>query len=94
MNGNTLHIDLTVSDNSAGAVLSACLGRDLADSQEVGEFWREHGVQGILYQSAVPGLTGTNVVVFRDAAPEPDIVLVNREAIIEELRRLSGRFRS
>lgn len=57
-------------------------------------FWRERGVQGILYPSAVPGLSGTNLVVFRDVAPEPEIVLVNREGIIEELRRLSGRLRS
>lgn len=85
-----VHIDLTLGDNEAKAILPACLDGDLADSQEVGELWREHGAQGILYPSAVPGLTGTNVVVFRDVAPEPEIVLVNRERIIEEFRRLSG----
>lgn len=87
-----VHIDLTVTDDETEAVLPACLDRELADSQEVGEFWREHGVQGILYPSAVPGLNSTNVVVFRDVVPPPEIVLVNREQIIEELRRLSGRF--
>lgn len=86
-----MHIDLTLGDNDANAILPACLDRDLADSQEVGEFWRLRGVQGMLYPSAVPGLTGTNVVVFRDVAPEPEILLVNRERIIEECRRLSGR---
>jgi hypothetical protein len=39
----------------------------------------------------VPGLAGTNIVVFRDAAPHPAVVLVNRERIIDELRRLSSR---
>ena len=84
-----VQIDLTISDNDAEAVLPACLDRNLADSQEAGEFWRAHGVQGILYPSAVPGLIGTNLVVFRDVVPEPEIVLVNRERIIDELRRLS-----
>lgn len=87
-----IQIDLTVNDRDTEAVLPACLDREMADSQEVGEFWRKHGVQGILYPSAVPGLSGTNVVVFRDVVPQPEIVLVNRERIIEELRRLSGRF--
>ena len=86
-----LSVDLTFSDSDIEALLPACLDRELGDSQEVGEFWRLHGVQGIRYPSAVPGLTGTNVVVFRDAVPPPKIVLVNRERIIEELRRLSDR---
>ncbi|MBI1876170.1 MAG: RES family NAD+ phosphorylase [Acidobacteria bacterium] len=89
-----IHIDLTLTDDDVLAVLPACLDRDLADSQEIGECWRQHGVQGILYPCAVPGLNGSNVVVFRDVAPEPEIVLVNREQIIEELRRLSSRPRS
>lgn len=86
-----VHIDLTLGDSDAEAILPACLDREVADSQEIGEFWRERGVQGMLYPSAVPGLTGTNVVIFRDVAAEPEIVLINRERIIEEFRRLSGR---
>ena len=86
-----MYIHLTLGDNDANAILPACLDRDLADSQEVGEFWRRRGVQGMLYPSAVPELTGTNVIVFRDVAPEPEIVLVNRGRIIEEFRRLSRR---
>ena len=73
------------------AILPACLDSDFADSQDFGEFWRARGVQAIVYPSAVPGLAGTNIVVFRDAAPQPAVVLVNRDRIIEELRRLSGR---
>lgn len=84
-------VDLTASDADVEAILPACLDADLADSQEIGEFWRERGVQGIVYPSAVPALMGTNVIVFRDVAPEPIIVLSNRDRIIEELRRLSGR---
>lgn len=88
-----LSVDLTSSDSDSDfeALLAACLDRELADSQDVGELWRQHGVQGILYPSAVPGVRGTNVVVFRDVVPAPEIVLVNRERIIEELRRLSDR---
>jgi RES domain-containing protein len=84
-------VDLTASDADVEAILPACLDADFADSQEIGEFWRERGVQGIIYPSAVPGLSGANIVVFRDVAPDPNIVLANRDRIIEELRRLSGR---
>lgn len=84
-----LSVDLTFSDRDVEALLPACLDRELADSQEVGEFWLQHGVQGIRYPSAVPGLTGTNVVVFRDGVPAPEIVLANRERIIQELGWLS-----
>jgi RES domain-containing protein len=87
-------VDLTASDADAEAVLPACLDSDFADSQDLGEFWRARGVQAIVYPSAVPGLAGTNIVVFRDAAPQPAVVLVNRERIIEELRRLSARLQS
>lgn len=66
--------------------------RELTDSQDIGEWWREHGVQGIRYPSAVPGFTRVNVVVFRDAVAMSDIVLVNRKRIIEEFRRLSGKY--
>jgi RES domain-containing protein len=91
----SLHIDLTVVDTGVAAVLTACLDTgDLSASQEVGEFCREQGVQGILYPSAIPAFSGTNLVVFRDVAPQPEIVLVNRDQIIGELRRLAGRLQS
>ena len=34
---------------------------------------------------------GRELVVFRDVIPAPSVVLVNREQIIEELRRLAHR---
>ena len=84
-------VDLTASDADVEAILPACLDSDFADSQDFGEFWLAHGIQAIVYPSAVPGLVGSNIVVFRDAAPQPAVVLVNRDRIIEELRRLSAR---
>lgn len=42
-----LSVDLTFSDSDVEALLPTCLDRELADSQEVGELWRQHGVQGI-----------------------------------------------
>jgi hypothetical protein len=44
-----------------------------------------------MFLSAIPGFTGRNVVVFRDATPAADIVLVNRDQILKELRRLAER---
>lgn len=74
------------------AHLTPCLEpNDVTASQEFGDFLRSHGVQAIMFPSAVPGLTGQNVVVFRDATPPPDIVLVNRDEILRELRRLAER---
>ncbi len=90
----SLHIDLTVSDPSVDAILPACLAQDMVASQRVGEFYREHGVQGLVYPSAVPSLDGMNLAVFRDVTPRPEINLVNRDEIIQALRRLSERFRS
>lgn len=84
----------TAGDADMEALLSSCLGQNLGDSQEIGEFWRQPGGQGVVYPSAVPGLGGANVAVFRDVAPPPEIVLVNRDRIVEELRRLSRRFPS
>lgn len=89
-----VHVDLTAGDPDVEALLSSCLGQNLGDSQEIDEFWRQHGGQGVVYPSAVPGLGGANVAVFRDVAPPPEIVLANRDRIVEKLRRLSRRFPS
>ena len=70
-----LAVDLTASDADVEALLPACVRMDLSDSQEIGEFWRERGIHGIVYPSAAPGVNGTNIVVFRDVAPQP---VVNR----------------
>jgi hypothetical protein len=84
------HVDLTT--RAPRALLTACLDpNDQTASQEVGEFLRTHGVQGIVFPSAIPGFTGRNLVVFRDVIPPPDIVFVNREQILKELRRLAAR---
>jgi RES domain-containing protein len=85
------HVDLTMAGVSR-ALLTACLDpNDLAPSQEVGDFLRSHGVQGIAFPSAIPGFTGRNVVAFRDATPAADVALVNREEILKELRHLANR---
>lgn len=90
----TRHVDFTTIDDDVAAIVPPCLDQqDLSASQEIGDFCREHGVQGILYPSAIPGFSGRNLVAFRDVAPPPEIVLVNREQIIEALRRLAERFR-
>lgn len=85
------HVDLTVARVSR-ALLTPCLDpNDLTASQEVGELLRSHGVQGIVFPSAIPGFTGRNLVAFRDATPPPHIVLVNREEILRELHHLAER---
>ncbi len=73
--------------------MPAALDANLTASHEVGQFCREQGVQGIAYPSAVAGLNGRNVVVFRDVMLRPTIELVNRDEIIRELRRISDRLR-
>jgi RES domain-containing protein len=84
-------VDLTVT-RVPRALLTPCLDpNDVTASQDVGEFLRSQGVQSIMFPSAIPGFTGQNVVVFRDATPPPDIVLVNRDEILRELRRLAER---
>jgi RES domain-containing protein len=84
-------VDLTVA-RVPRALLTACLEpNDVTASQEVGEFLRSQGVQAIMFPSAIPGLTGQNVVVFRDATPPPEILLVNRDQILTELRHLAER---
>lgn len=87
----TTHVDLTVADVSRG-LLTACLDPNgVAASHEVGEFLRSRGVQGIVFPSAIPGFTGRNLVAFRDATPPADVVLVNRDEILGELRHLADR---
>jgi RES domain-containing protein len=84
-------VDLTAVDPDAAELLPACLLADVSDSQVIGEFLRERRIQAILFPSAAPGVTGINIVVFRDVSPEADVVLVNRDRILEEFRRLSRR---
>jgi RES domain-containing protein len=84
-------VDLTVT-RVPRTLLTQCLDpNDVTASQEVGEFLRSRGVQAIMFPSAVPGFTGQNVVALRDATPAPEILLVNREEILRELRRLAER---
>lgn len=87
------HLDLEGQDPDGQAILSAALDANLTASHEVGQFCREQGVQGIAYPSAVAGLNGRNVVVFRDVMPRPTIDLVNRDQIVRELRRIGERLR-
>jgi len=83
-------VDLTVA-RVPRVLLTPCLEpNDVTASQEVGEFLRSQGVQAIMFPSAIPGFTGQNVVVVRDATP-PEILLVNRDQILRELRRLAER---
>jgi RES domain-containing protein len=84
-------VDLTATGVSR-TLLKSCLDpNDVTASQEVGEFLRSQGVQAIMFPSAIPGFTGQNVVAFRDATPAPEILLVNRDQILRELRRLAER---
>ena len=86
------HVALTTAHADAAAISPACLDpNDLTASQEVGEFLRTHSIQAVVFHSAIPGFSGRSLVAFRDVAPEPVIVLVNRVQIIEELRRLAQR---
>ena len=86
------HVSLSERDADAAAILPACLDpNDLAASQEVGDFLRTRNIQGVVFPSAIPGFSGRNLVVFRDAVPSPSVVLVNREQIMAELRRLARR---
>ncbi len=90
----TKHVALTKSNSDGGAILPACLDpNDLAASQVVGEFLRTRGVQAIAFPSAIPGFDGRNLVAFRDVVPTPRIILVNRDQILKELRRLAERMR-
>jgi RES domain-containing protein len=74
------------------ALLTPCLDPDdVTASQEFGEFQLSRGVQAITYPSAIPGVTGQNIVVFRDTTPVSDVALVNRDEILRELRRLAER---
>ena len=86
------HVALTDADVNAAAILPACLDpNDLTASQEVGEFLLTRSIHAVVFPSAIPGFSGRNLVVFRDVIPAPSVLLVNREQIIEELRRLAAR---
>jgi len=85
-------VELDTRNSDAAALLPTCLApNDLDASQQVGEFFRTHGVQAIGYPSAIRGYDGRNLVVFRDVASPPRIVLVNRDRILEDLRRIAKR---
>ena len=86
------HVALTTTHADAAAILPARLDpNDLTESQAVGEFLQTHSIQAVVVPSAIPGFSGRNLVVFRDAVPEPVIVLVNREEIMKGLRHLAQR---
>ena len=86
------YVDLSTASTDAASIVPACLApSDLAASQEVGEFVRSRGVQAIGYPRAIAGFQGRNLVIFRDVTPAPMVALVNREQILEELRRLARR---
>jgi RES domain-containing protein len=86
------HVALTEARADAAAILPACLEpNDLTASQEVGEFFQKLNIQAVVFPSAIPGFSGRSLVVFRDVIHPPSVVLVNRERIIEELRRLAHR---
>jgi RES domain-containing protein len=86
------HVALTTTHADAAAILPACVNpNDLTESQAVGEFLQTHGIQAVVFPSAIPGFSGRNLVIFRDVVPEPVVVLVNREQIIKELRHLAHR---
>ncbi len=86
------HVALTTTHADAAAILPACVDpNDLTESQAVGEFLQTHGIQAVVFPSAIPGFSGRNLVIFRDVVPEPVVVLVNREQIIKELRHLAHR---
>jgi hypothetical protein len=85
-------VELDPRNSDAAALLPACLAPNDHDaSQQVGEFFRTHGVQAIEYPSAIPGYDGRNLVVFRDVASPPLIVLVNRDRVLDDLRRIAKR---
>jgi len=88
------HAALTEAQADVAAILPACLDpNDLTASQEVGEFLQTRSIQAVVFPSAIPGFSGRNLVVFRDVTPAPAILLVNREQILDELRRLADRMR-
>ena len=88
------HVALTTTHPDAAAILPACLDpNDTGDSQRVGEFFRAHSIQAVLFPSAIPGFVGRNLVVFRDAIRQPVILLVNRQHVLDELRLLADRLR-
>lgn len=86
------HVALSEAHPDAAAILPACLDpNDLTASQEVGDFLQTRSIHAVVFPSAIPGFRGRNLVVFRDVLPAPSIVLVNREQISEEFRRLARR---
>lgn len=88
------HVELTTTHADAAAIVPACLDpNDTGDSQRVGEFFRAHSIQAVLFPSAIPSFVGRNLVVFRHAIRQPVILLVNREQVLDELRLLADRLR-
>src|SRR5262249_30855623 len=84
-------VDLTVA-RVPRMLLTPCLDpNDVTASQQLGEFLRSQGVHSITFLAAIPRCTGQNVVVVRDATPPAEILLVNRDQILRELRRLAER---
>lgn len=85
---------ITEAHADAAAILPACLDpNDLTASQKVGEFLQTRSIHAVVVPSGIPGFSGRNLVVFRDVIPPPAILLVNREQILDELRRLADRMR-
>lgn len=82
----SLHVNLANPAVRSHPMVQACLDTDLMISQEVGGFVRLRGAQGIIYPSAVPGSTGTNLIVFLDVSPESAVELVNRDLVNRLIR--------
>ncbi len=85
------NLGAVVSTVELRPIVEASLSSDLQVSQEVGEFLRLQGVQGILYPSAVPGCLGSNLVVFRDVTPEPEVKVLNRDRLIRLFKEWAER---
>lgn len=85
------HVSLTEScrDRELERTRRQCLKpNDLLPSQVVGRELAALRVQAILYPSVAGA--GTNVVVFLENTRRGNVVLFNRDAVMQEISRLSG----
>ena len=83
-----VNLQAHLSDPKFGDLIKAALAPgDHSVSHQLGTQLIKRGVQAILYPSAVPGHTGTNIVCILDSDPRPTVKVKNYADIVKLIKK-------